>query len=173
MSNFTAEGFAAHLIRTFTPRLPRGYAPRATPDTDDKGREILLVTMPNPHDPRHSVALTATCRGEAVTTCALWFGAVEVTGALDPADAVAAVEEILAGNLVAIVRYKNRDAYDACRKASAIPSQWLYQMPDDTDELSRMTARLSAKPGLVDRLTGHLVGVFEMYDWERTEIMER
>jgi hypothetical protein len=172
MPHYTPEEYASLLLRAFTPRLPRDCRPTAVSDTADKGEEILEMLLPNPSDRRFSVSLTAhTLRG-TVAYCELRFGQAEVASRLDPEEAVAAMETILSDSIVAIVRYKNRDAYDGCRKA-APPSEWLYQLPDDAAELEAMLARLKKPASFMDKLSGRYVGVFEAYRWSGSEIINR
>ncbi len=173
MANFTPDTFAEHLTRTFASRTPHGMPPRVVADTDEKGRPVLEFTLPNPHDARHSVSLTASTYKGAVSLCALWFGQVEITAALNPADAVPAIEEILAGNIVACARYKSRDAYDARRKASSGTARWVYQLPDDAEQLAAMTRKLAEKANPWERFVGSMTGVFEVYAWASTEVFER
>ena len=108
-----------------------------------------------------------------VESCSLWFGEAEIAGAMDPTDAMAAIEEILADRIVAIVRYKNRDAYDNHRKISTAPMEWLYQLPDDEGELTAMLDKLKKPATLMEKLGGKYVGVFEVYRWNGSEILER
>ena len=172
MPHYTPEEYASLLLRAFTPRLPRDCRPTAVSDTTDKGEEVLELLLPNPADRRFSVSLTAhTLRG-TVTFCELRFGQAEVASRLDPEEAVAAMETILSDSIVAIVRYKNRDAYDDCRKA-APPSEWLYQLPDDAAELEAMLKRLQKPAGLLHKLIGTYTGVFEVYRWSGNEILSR
>ncbi len=173
MSHFTLDSFATHLCRTFASRCAPGETARAVSDTDGKGNPILDFTLPNSHDARHSVSLTANTYKGTVSLCTLWFGQVEVTAALDPEDAVAAIEEIIAGHLVAVARYKNHNAYEARRRAGSGKSQWLFQLPDDAGALSAMTERLSRPAGLGERISGRMTGVFEVFRWESSEIFER
>ncbi len=177
MSNFTLDSFAVHLTRTFSRVCAPGESPRAVVDTDEKGRSVLDFYLPNPHDPRRSVSLTASSYRGSVTMCSLWFGQVEIAAALKPEDAVPAIEEILAGNIVAIARYKTRDAYDDRRKGSGMPgagrSEWIYQLPDDAEELDKMLRRLRTSASLWDKVSGTMTGVFEVYRWESAEVFQR
>ncbi len=177
MTNFTLDTFATHLTRTFVPRCPQDCRPSAVMDTDEKGRTVLDFTLPNPHDLRHSVSLRASGYKGSVTLCTLWFGQAEVTAALDAEDAVPAITEIIDGHIVAIVRYKNRDAFDDRRKGSGKPgagqAEWLYQLPEDEAALAAMQDKLRTPAGLWNKLSGTLTGVFEVYNWERSEVMER
>lgn len=173
MPQFTLPEYAALLTRTYTPRFPRDNRPRVVSDTTDKCEEILDLTLPHPEDGRFSVSLTAhTLRG-AVAFCELRFGQAEIASRLDPEEALAAIEEILADNIVAIVRYKNRDAYDDCRKVSASPSEWLYQMPDDEAELAAMLEKLKKPAAFFEKVSGKYTGVFEVYRWSGSEVIER
>ena len=173
MPQFTLPEYAALLTRTFTPRFPRDDRPRAVSDTTDKGEETLEFILPHPEDGRFSVSLTAhTLRG-AVAFCELRFGQAEIASRLDPEVAVAAIEEVISDRIVAIVRYKNRDAYDDCRKVSTAPMEWLYQMPDDEAELAAMLEKLKKPAGLLEKIGGKYVGVFEVYRWGGSEVIER
>ena len=173
MPQFTLPEYAALLTRTFTPRFPRDNRPRAVNDTTDKGEEILEFILPHPEDGRFSVSLTAHSRQQTVTFCELRFGQAEMASRLDPEESLAAIEEILADRIVAIVRYKNRDAYNDCRKAGTAPVEWLYQMPDDQGALSAMLERLKRPAALLEKLSGKLVGVFEVYRWGGSEVISR
>ena len=173
MPHYTMEEYAALLTRTFTPRFPRDNRPRLVSDTTDKGEEILDLVLPHPENGRFSVSLTVHSQRGAVSFCALRFGQAEVASRLDPEEAPKAIEEILADRIVAIVRYKNRDAYDDCRKASTAPMEWLYQMPDDEAELTAMLDKLKKPAGFMEKLSGKYVGVFEVYRWSESEVIER
>ncbi len=173
MPTYTSEQYADLLTRALTAGKPPQDRPRAVFDTDNRGETILEFTLPNPHDPRRSVSLTAVCRRGVVTRCALWFGQAEITAALRPEEAVPAIEEITAGRIVAIVRYKTRDAYDSRRKAGSGFIQKLYQLPDDETALSAMLEKLRKPAGWTERLTANQTGVFEIYRWESSETLER
>ena len=155
------------------PRLPRDCRPTAVKDTTDKGEEILEFLLPNPADRRFSVSLTAHPLRGAVAFCELRFGQAEVASRIDPEEALSAIEEILSDNIVAIVRYKNRDAYDDCRKVSTAPMEWLYQLPDDAEALNAMLERLKKPASFMEKLGGKYVGVFEVYRWSGSEMIER
>ncbi len=171
MSQFTPEGFSEHLTRHFTEKgQPAQSRPRAHLDTDPKGRPLLEFLLPNPADPRRSVSLTAAVNRGAVGLCALWFGPVEITGALDPEAAVPAIREILAGNLVCIARYKSRSSYNDRRGATG---QWVYQLPDDAAALAAMQARLRTPASRLQRLLGRETGVYEVFSWSEGETIER
>ncbi len=172
MPQYSLEEYAAYLTRTYVTRFPRDNRPRTVTDVTDKGEEVLEFILPNPEDGRFSVSLVArTYRGE-VSDCTLYFGQAEVTGRLDPEEAVSAMDEILADHIVAIVRYKNRDAYENRRKAMK-PSEWLYQLPDDDEELSRMLDKLKKPASFMEKLSGNFTGVFEVYRWSGSEVFER
>ena len=173
MPTYTLDEYAALLTRTYTPRFPRDNRPRVVSDTTDKGAEILDLILPHPEDGRFSVSLTAHSQRGAVAFCELRFGHAEVASRLDPEEALAAIEEILSDNIVAIVRYKNRDAYDDCRKVSASPSEWLYQMPDDEAELTAMLDKLKKPASFFEKVSGKYIGVFEVYRWSGSEVIER
>ncbi len=173
MSQYTLEEYAALLTRTYVPRFPRDNRPRVVNDTTDKGEEILEFILPNPENGRFSVSLTAHTQKGSVSFCALRFGQAEVASRLDPEEALSAMEEILSDNIVAIVRYKNRDAYDDCRKVSTAPMEWLYQMPDDETELTAMLEKLKKPAAFLEKVSGKYVGVFEVYRWSGSEVIER
>ena len=95
MPQFTLPEYAALLTRTFTPRFPRDDRPRAVSDTNDKGEETLEFILPHPKDGRFSASLTVSERKGIAGTCALRFGQAEVASALDPEEAIAAIEEVV------------------------------------------------------------------------------
>ena len=173
MPQFTLPEYAALLTRTYAPRFPRDNRPRVVSDTTDKGEEIIDLTLPNPANGRFSVSLTAHTQRSGVAFCDLRFGQAEIASRLDPEEALAAIEEILADNIVAIVRYKNRDAYDNHRKISTAPMEWLYQMPDDEAELTAMLDKLKKPAAFFEKVSGKYVGVFEVYRWSGSEVIER
>ena len=173
MPQFTLPEYAALLTRTFTPRFPRDNRPRAVSDTTDKGEETLEFILPHPEDGRFSVSLTVSGRKGFAGTCTLRFGQAEVASALDPEVAVAAIEEVISDRIVAIVRYKNRDAYDDCRKVSTAPMEWLYQMPDDEGALTAMLEKLKKPAAFFEKVSGKYIGVFEVYRWSGSEVIER
>ena len=172
MPSYTPEEYAALLTRTYTPRFPRDNRPRSVTDTTDKGEEILEFLLPHPGDGRFSVSLTAHTQRGSVAFCALRFGQAEIASRLDPEEAMAAMEEILSDHIVAIVRYRDRNAYDDCRKTPT-QSEWLYQLPDDEAELTAMLDKLEKPPGFIEKLSGKYVGVFELYRWSESRLLER
>lgn len=173
MPQFTLPEYAALLTRTFTPRFPRDDRPRAVSDVTDKGEETLEFILPHPEDGRFSVSLTAHSQRGAVAFCDLRFGQAEVASRLDPEEAISAIEEVISDRIVAIVRYKDRDAYDDCRKVSTAPMEWLYQMPDDEAELTAMLEKLKKPATFFEKVSGKYVGVFEVYRWSGSEVIER
>ena len=173
MPTYTLDEYAALLTRTFAPRFPRDCRPRAASDVTDKGIPVMEFLLPHPEASQRSITLSACERRGMVESCSLRFGEAEIAGAMDPTDAVAAVEEILADRIVAIVRYKNMNAYDNHRKISTAPMEWLYQLPDDEAALSAMLEKLKKPAGLLEKLSGKLTGVFEVYRWSGSEVIER
>ena len=83
------------------------------------------------------------------------------------------MEEILADRIVAVVRYKNQNAYENRRKVNATPSEWLYQLPDDAEALERMLDKLKKPASFLEKLSGKYTGVFEVYRWSGSEVIER
>ena len=165
MSHFTVDGLATHLERTF--------GGHAVTDTDAKGQVVLNFHISNPNEPRHPVTMTAHEYRGSVTLCSLWFGQVEVSRALDPARLTPAIEAILGGEIVAVARYKNRDAFDGRHKAERGRSAWLYQIPDDTEALDAMKKKLGTPASFGERLADRMTGVFEVYDWTCSSVFER
>jgi hypothetical protein len=170
---YTSEELSALLLRTFTPRMPRECRPRIVNDVNDKGVPLMEFLLPHPDVPHRSIILSAWERRGFVETCSLRFGEAEIAGALAPIDAIAAIEEILADHIVAIVRYKNGDAFDNHRKISVSPAEWLYQLPDDEGELTAMLDKLKQPATLMEKLGGKYVGVFEMYRWSESSVYKR
>ena len=173
MPHFTPDDYAALLTRTFTPRVPRACRPRVIRDVTEKAIPVMEFLLPCPDASQRSITLSACEKRGMVESCSLWFGEAEIAGALDPTDAIAAVEEILSDNIVAIVRYKNRDAYDNHRKISTAPMEWLYQLPDDEATLAAMLEKLRKPATLMEKLSGRYTGVFEVYRWSGSEIIDR
>ena len=173
MPTYTLDEYAALLTRTYTPRFPRDCRPRAVSDVTDKGIPVMEFLLPHPEAPQRSITLSACERRGMVESCSLWFGEAEIAGAMAPTDAMSAIEEILADLIVAIVRYKNADAYDNHRKISTAPMEWLYQMPDDEAELTAMLEKLKNPAGFFEKGSGKYVGVFEVYRWSGSEVIER
>lgn len=169
----TAEELSSSLLRTLTLRLRGESRPRVSTDTDDKGNPLTELLIPHPTEPRFSVSLRMRERGGTVHTCDLWFGQAEITGALDPDDAEAAIEEIISDRIVAVIRYKNPAAYEDHRKSR----EWLFQLTGDEDSdapaLEALLARLASPAGVMDRLSGTYVGVFEVIRWSGCEVLER
>jgi hypothetical protein len=173
MPTYTLDEYAALLTRTFTSRFPRDCRPRAVSDVTDKGIPVMEFLLPHPEASQRSIILSACERRGFVECCSLWFGEAEIADAMDPTDAIAAIEEILADHIVAIVRYKNADAYDNHRKISTAPMEWLYQMPDDEAELTAMLEKLKKPAAFFEKVSGKYIGVFEVYRWSWSEVIER
>ena len=173
MPQYTIEEYAAYLTRTYAPHFPRNDRPRTVTDVTDKGETVLEFILPHPTEGRFSVSLVArTYRGH-VSDCALYFGQAEVAGRLDPEEAVAAMNEVIGDNIVAVVRYKDREAYDDHRKISTRPWEWLFQVPDDEDGLAALLERIKKPAGFLEKVGGKYVGVFEVYRWSGSEVIER
>ncbi len=173
MSQYNPEQYAQTLVQAISPLLPPDARPRVIRDTNEKGAPVLELVVPNPTEPRHAVSLTVSIFRGAVDRCALRFGQVEVSAALDAEDAIPAIREILAGRIVAVARYKTRDAYDGRRMASYGFIQNLYQLPDDEDALAALREKLARPATAWDKLMGKLTGVFEVYTWDTSEAVER
>lgn len=170
MQNYTAEEFAALLTRTFA-----RYQPRVVYDVDDKGQRLLEFILPNPDFPRFSVSLQTTEIRKQVDRCTLWMGQAQITSTMDPELAIPAIEEIISDRVVAILRYKNEDAYDNHHPADK--AQWLYQLTEDEDDdsktLERMKQKLITPPSFGEKLSGKMTGVFEIIRWSGNEIIRR
>lgn len=170
MPQYTLEEFASILTKTFA-----SYRPRVIYDTTDKGENVMEFLIENPHESRFSLSLQAFSKRKYIDTCALWFGQAEITGRLDPDMAVSALDTIVNDELVAILRYKNEDAYDNHRPVEK--AVWLYQLTDDEDDdgaaLEKMKQKLASPPSLIDKLSGKLVGVFEIFSWSESEVVRR
>lgn len=173
MAQYTISEYAAFLTKTYAPRFPRDNHPRTVTDVTDQGAEVLEFILPHPEEGRFSVSLQAFPYRDAVNTCSLRFGQAEISGRLDPEEALAAIEEVIGDRIVAIVRYKNREAYENHRIAANGPAEWLYQLPDDGEELSRMLERLKKPATFLEKVSGKYVGVFEVYRWSGIEVLER
>ncbi len=173
MPQYTVEEYAAFLTRTFFTRFSRENRPRTITDVTDKGVEVLEFILPHPEEGRFSLSLQARTNRGSVSECSLHFGQAEVAGRLDPDEAVAAINEVIEDRIVAIVRYKNREAYDNHRKINATPSEWLYQVPDDEAELSGMLEKLKKPATFLEKVSGKYTGVFEVYRWSGFDVIDR
>jgi len=169
MTLYTLEEFATHLTRAFA-----SYRPRVVYDTTDKGENTVEFLVPNPNEPRFSISLQAKGSQKWVEACTLWFGQAEFSGRLNPDMAISAIETILSDEVVAILRYKNEAAYDDHRLAG---NQWLYQLTDDEDDdseaLEKMKRKLASPPSFADKLSGKMLGVFEIFSWSEAELIRR
>ncbi len=169
MTQYTLEEFATHLTRAFA-----SYRPRVAYDTTEKGENTVEFLLPNPNEPRFSISLQAKGTHKWVESCTLWFGQAEFSGRLDTDMAISAIETILGDEVVAILRYKNENAYDDHRPTG---DQWLYQLTDDEDDdseaLEKMKQKLASPPSLTDKLSGKRLGVFEIFSWGKAELIRR
>ena len=172
-AQFTLDEYASLLTRTFAPRFPRDSRPKAVTDTNEKGEEVLEFILPHPADGRFSASLTVSTAHGYVTTVALRFGQADIASALLPEEALSAVTEIIEDRIVAIVRYKNQDAYDNHRKVSTTPIEWLYQMPEDESEFFSLLEKLKAPAKFIEKISGKYTGVFEIYRWRSHQILTR
>ncbi len=170
MPQYTLEEFASILTKTFA-----SYRPRVIYDTTDKGENVMEFLIENPYEPHFSLSLQAHGKRKYVDTCTLWFGQAEITGQLDPDMAISAVDTIVNDEVVAILRYKNENAYDNHRPVDK--AVWLYQITDDEDDdsaaLEKMKLKLASPPSFMDKLNGKLIGVFEIFSWSDSEIIRR
>ncbi len=170
MPAYTLEEFASLLTRIFA-----AYRPRVIYDTTDKGEDVMEFLIPNPTEPRFSVSLQAKGKRKQVDVCTLWFGQAEIKGQLDPDVVPSAIDTIVNDELVAILRYKNENAYDNHRPTDK--AVWLYQLTDDEDDdsegLAKMKEKLHTPPSLMEKLNGKLVGIFEVFSWSESEIIKR
>ena len=169
MAVYTLDEYATLLARTFAP-----YRPRVIKDVTDKGVEVMEFILPHPQNPRFSVSLQASETRGFVETCALWFGQAEISGRMDVDMVVSAIEEIVSDRVVAVLRYKNQDAFDNHRPSG---KQWLYQLSDDEDDdtprLEAMKQRLQSPPTFGEKISGQLLGVFEIFSWSEDMVIPR
>ena len=173
MPQYTVEEYAALLTRTYIPRFPRDSRPRTITDVTDKGEEVLEFILPHPEEGRFSLSLQAGTYKGYVSSCSLRFGQAEVASKLDPEEALAAINEVIEDRIVAIVRYKNREAYENHRKISTYPMEWLFQMPDHKGALCELLDKLKKPASFLEKVSGKYVGVFEVYRWSGSEIVDR
>lgn len=173
MTQYTPEEYISLLNRTYIPRFPRDNRPRILRDVDEKEQDTVELILPHPEDGCLSVSLTAYCDKGLISHCSLRFGQADVAVSLEPEEALDAIEEILSDRIVAIVRYKNEEAYDNHRKISTAPTEWLYQMPDHEEALAAMIEELERPASLFDKITGKKVGVFEVYRWSERYLIRR
>ncbi len=169
MSYYSLDEFSTLLTRTFAP-----HRPRIIKDVSDKGKAVVEFILPHPQEPRFSISLQINEAGGMVDTCSLWFGQVEVSGFIKADMVAGAIQEIIDDHIVAILRYKNQDAYDNHRPSGR---KWLYQLTDDEDDesiiLEEMRHRLHASPNLMEKISGKYLGVFEIFSWTQSEVISR
>lgn len=172
MNPISPEAYAALLLRTFSADCPPDDRPRTREDVTDKGEPLLEFLLPHPTELRFSISLEVAIANKTVSHCALRFGQATVAKRLSPEDALSAIREVLDSHIVAIVRYKDGDAYDDHRVAGG-HSVWLYQLPDGAADLVAMEKKLSSPAGFWDKLRGQMTGVFEVYRWNESKKYER
>lgn len=169
MPIYTLDEYATLLTRAFAP-----HRPRIIKDVNDKGITVMEFIVPHPTEPRFSVSVQVQEAKGYVDKCSLWFGQAEISGHMNADQIAGAIEEIVSNRIVAILRYKNQDAYDNHRPSG---KQWLYQLTDDQDDDSEslliMKDKLQSKPTLAEKLSGKLLGVFEIFSWENRETVNR
>ena len=155
----------------------RPYNPRFGSDTNDRDQAMLTVRVDDPTVVGQSLSLEVTdTRGSLTGT--LWLGAVRITDNLTADMCAPAVLSVLNGEIVTVCRYRNADDRDFRRPAD-VGSQ-VFQITPDADgaaEQGRLDACLCAlkKPvGLLDRISGKRIGLFEVCRWGvPTEVIER
>ena len=169
MPIYTLDEYASLLTRAFAP-----HRPRIIKDVNDKCITVMEFIVPHPTEPRFSVSVQVQEAKGYVDKCSLWFGQAEISGHMNADQIAGAIEEIVSNRIVAILRYKNQDAYDNHRPSG---KQWLYQLTDDQDDDSEslliMKDKLQSKPTLAEKLSGKLLGVFEIFSWENRETVNR
>lgn len=169
MSTYTLDEYATLLTRAFAP-----YRPHIIRDMTDKGVAVMEFILPHPTESRFSVSVQAQEARGYVDKCSLWFGQAEISGHMDADHIAGAIEEIVNNRIVAILRYKNQNAYDNHHPSG---KQWLYQLTDDEDDdsasLLAMKDLLQSKPTIAEKLSGKLLGVFDIFSWESCETINR
>ena len=171
MPSYTAKDYEIRLMRTFAHRLAADTPPRVLRDVTDKGQEIMELVLENPRDARHSLSLEMLLDHDRTTTATLRFGHAEAAVRLDPDEAIAAMEEILADNIVVVTRYKNADAYDNRHPMTGARDTHLYQLPDHAAALAAHEAKLGSPVSFFERLLGSTTGVFEIFRWSESHVI--
>lgn len=159
----------------------RDLSPTFSSDANDRGQEILLVTVRNPLQPHWGITYEAGVDRDGRITGALWFGQCEITGLLPGDEAEAAIRAIVGGEIAVVVRYRTETDWEDRR-----PSGWqrIFRLlpggedggsPDSADSAAfdALSDRLHSKPGFLDRLAGNRLGVFEIARWSSVEIVRR
>lgn len=164
-------------LKELTYALTRAWAVHqltVNEDVSDKGEPVTLFVIPHPTEARYGVAVEAK-ETKAGIRCALWFGSVLIAPVIPDDQILAAVEEILSDRIVAVVKYKHRDAYD-----DRHPSGWqkVFQLTRDHDSdegaFRALMTRLTAPPTFADRLPGGPgIGVFEIARWSSVSVVDR
>ena len=149
------------------------YRPRTITDVNAKGRRVLECIIPHPTEPRFSISLQAEDRNGYVEFLTLWFGQARLPYSVPTYEVFEYIEPIVNDQAVAIVRYKNRRAYDNHRQATDAYSQWFYYLDGESAAYERMMEKLSTPASSWERFSGRYVGVFEIIRWSGSEVLER
>lgn len=155
----------------------RALTPDFLTDVNDKGEDVLLVTIHNPTHPYWGISYEAGIDKSGCITGSLWFGQCLVTPGLDGEQAEAAIRSITSGEIIAAVRYKSRNDMDERH-----PSGWhkVFQVipgsdgvDDDTAAFESFMKKLNTPPTLWDRIDRKTVGVFEIARFGSVTVIER
>ncbi len=154
----------------------RDLSPDFTSDVNDKGEELLLVTVRNPHNPYWGVSYEAFLDKDGHIRGSLWFGQCEVTGFLAGEQAEAAIRSVTSGEITAVVRYKTDEDLE-----DRHPSGWqrVFQVlaeddgDDDRAALDALLGKLRSKPTFLDGFDRNTLGVFEVAVWNGVTVIRR
>ena len=108
-----------------------------------------------------------------VESLTVWFGQARLPYSVQPYEVFEYINPIVNDQAVAIVRYKNRRAYDDHRQATDANSQWFYYLGSDTAAYEQMMEKLRTPASAWERFSGRHVGVFEIIRWSGSEVLER
>lgn len=154
-------------------RALRTYAPRVTSDTSPQGEDIRILTIPNPNESRWGLQFICPAEPDAKGEIygSLWFGAVEITGHLSSDEAEGTLRAVLDGELTAVLRYKNEDAWTNHR-----PAAWqrVYVTAPGDEDIARLAAlkeRLSRPVTPIERIRGREIGLYEFATWHSIEFI--
>jgi hypothetical protein len=163
---------AEQLISVLTLTL-RQHAPTVVSDMDEQGRDILLLTIRNPNDERWS--LQFLCPNDAQAQRALrgtlWFGAVKITDYLSAEEACGTIQAVLDGNVTAVLRYRDGEALSDHHPSGLQKVFLTAPAGGDDAALAALRAHLQSPVTLRDRLGGTYIGIFELANWQNSEII--
>lgn len=173
MSEIPSMQSAADRLMLTLARALRPHAPTVTSDISERGEDIRILTLQNPHLPRWGLQFICPAEpdGQEELHGSLWFGAVEITGYLSAEEAESTIRAVLDGEITAVLHYRNEEALADHRPSAR---RWVFlTTPEDEDarRLEALRARLSRPVTLMERIRGTDIGIYEITLWQSSEII--